>query len=128
MVDAISGEAHWQLSVCENTIRLIKDAATKLARDLGESCTAEEAFGLAVAAHSELYRHHCYSPFMLLFGHEPSGMLSEILGDPEDNLELTSHEATDRAFQDRIQRRTLARLAWTRAEAEARLDRSRWHK
>ena len=46
MVDAISGEAHWQLSVCENMLRLIQNTATNLARDIGETCSAEEAFGL----------------------------------------------------------------------------------
>ena len=103
-------------------------SATKTAADLGADCSAQDAFSFACSAHSELYRHNGYSPFMLLYGHEPGGEIAEVIGEPEDNLELTSRELTDVAFRDRVHRRTCARTAWLKAEAEARLGRARLQK
>ena len=54
--------------------------------------------------------------------------MSEVLGDPEENLTLASQEVSDKAFQERIHRRTVARTAWMKAEAEMRMDRARLQK
>ena len=67
--EEVAGEASWKKGVVEGTIKILKNTATKIALAMPE-ISAEEAFGEAVHAHSSHYRHHGYSPHMLLFGHE----------------------------------------------------------
>ena len=59
--EMIAGEAHWQMSVTENTIQDVEGCMFKL-QSARPDLTAQELISLATVTHNQLERHKGYSP------------------------------------------------------------------
>ena len=119
-VDIIPRDAHWQNSLPERAIQVMKDMLSSMSRDTPET-DPQELLGRALAAYNDMMKTPGgNSPFMRLIGRTPN-VTSDLAEEPA-NLPLISAEAAgDDEFGKSPELRRIARQAFIEAEAKHQL-------
>ena len=113
-LDNAPADAHWQIGVCEQAIKGVKEVMTKLCMTV-EGLTAESALASAIAVFNSRDHVRGFSPLQHVFGRSPD-TTGRFLGGPERfPEELIVESATEE----------LERSAQLRAEAEK--AHAEWH-
>ena len=73
--DPQPAEAAWRIGILDKVLDVLKNAATRAARRAPEDTSCEALFDDCTEAHNELHCRRGYSPFQLLIGRSPPGLL-----------------------------------------------------
>ena len=99
------GEAPWQASVTENTIRIVKDTMTRIALERPD-LKSTEVLAPAVLAHDEMERVRGFSPAQWALGRAPNW---------DQSFFDSGNETPDPSFLEHLHGMETARDAWLKA-------------
>ena len=120
-LQAISGEAPWQLGKHSRHLETVKANLTLLADELGPSVTCEELLDLTVSTKNEMHSVRGFSPNQWSFG-QGKGRVESFL---QNGDILPTQSVRDiPVFEENIKRRNNARLVFLKEDARKRLDRA----
>lgn len=118
----IAGEAAWQLGRQSRHLETVKENASLLSLELGESVDCREVFDLCTSAKNEMHIHKGYSPNQWAFGQQKDRIESYL--QHGDALSVQSGRNHDMTFEETLQHRNEARIVFLRNDARKRIQRA----
>ena len=112
-----AAESPFSNGICERHNLLIAEMTEKIMEDVG--CSLQLALMWAVHAKNSLINIFGFSPYQLVFGHNPN-----IPGNSNNKLPALSNETASKIVADHLNCLRTARLAYMRAEHSDRIARA----
>ena len=121
-LDIIPGEAHWQIGVCEEAVKGLKETMHKMREDDPDT-SADELLSTAVRIFNQRELIRGFSPLQLVFGRSADvvGRLSDATHRLPDELQL---ETAEGELARHVDRQVLAEKAHSEWQAKQRLLRA----